>query len=268
MNKKNTKRTAKAESNLSRHPELISGFHNRTTLQDRNKKMAGVTIEVTLSTLLALTVLFLILNMFSSNLRAMVANGGIQNMFNRDNSFEKTSYSKINSDRTQVKESQVGVQIVGDQGSLAWWHQQAIDEIAKLANKPQPLSDSDRMNLALWLTIFAESGDKLYGNNALSNTYVSGTNTSYNNLKNDNHIKIQFGNLFTNDKGGYDTTVTLNDGTKITYNWDSGTVINNLGEELKTGQDNSKPATTQPGDSETERITNVQAIKATFGLIK
>jgi hypothetical protein len=236
--------------------EKRSLYHGGT-MNKKNRKRAGVTVEVTLSTLLALTVLFLILNMFTSNIKAMIANSGMQNMFNRDNSYEKTDFKNVKTDRTQI-----GVQTVGDQGSLAWWNKQAVDNIQKLSEK-SPLTDADKIDLARWLTIYAESGN--LGGNEMLNQQMPNSTQTYSSLQ-ANYIKIQLGQSFIKS---YLTQVTLGDGRSLFYNWDKENITNESNLVLYTANQTNDNASSNPKTStEQKRIANIEAIKTTFDLIK
>lgn len=115
----------------------------------RGRKSAGVTLELILAITLAVLVLFFILNIFSDNLKGMVANSGIQNMFNNK---QKATYAKEAFDPTQVN-----VQVLAEQGSIVFHTLQeaqdyAINKIKGYINNP-PQNADQVMDLAKALTI-------------------------------------------------------------------------------------------------------------------
>ncbi len=112
------------------------------------KKIAGITIEVTLSVALSILVLFLALGLFSDNLATMAANSGIQNLFNRNNEIAKTKQDTWGIHPTKT---QVNVQVVADQG-LSWYLTQAQEKIAYYNQNP-PTTQAQVEDLAKQLTI-------------------------------------------------------------------------------------------------------------------
>ena len=121
------------------------------SIKVRNAKKAGITVEVALAALLSVTVLFLVLGLFSQNLQVMAANSNINNLFK--NSDRMTAHNGFNRDYAS---SQVNVQIVGEQGITAI-HDQAKKAIDALAAKTTPLTDQEIASLAKYLTILAMS---------------------------------------------------------------------------------------------------------------
>lgn len=87
-------------------------------------KAGGVTVELLLAILLSVVVLFLILGLFSDNLKQMIVNSNISRVF--ANNSAKTTYSNQNPDPTQTQEE---VQIVADH-ALDWYLKNAQDAIA------------------------------------------------------------------------------------------------------------------------------------------
>jgi len=124
------------------------------SIKVRNAKRAGITVEVALAALLSVTVLFLVLGLFSQNLQVMAANSNINNLFNRTD--KMTAHNSFNRDYTS---SQVNVQIVGEQGITAI-HDQAQKAIDALAAKTTPLTDQEIASLAKYFTILAMSASE------------------------------------------------------------------------------------------------------------
>ena len=124
----------------------------------RNAKRAGITVEVALAALLSVTVLILVLGLFSQNLQVMAANSNINNLFNNSNRISNSGFNRDYSKSVvNVTTSQQSVGTVGDQG-IQKYHTDAQDAINKLLAKPQPLTDpSDIANLAKYLTLLAMS---------------------------------------------------------------------------------------------------------------
>lgn len=120
-------------------------------------KRASSTIEVALAIVMALLVLYLVLNLFSGNIQTVVKNSGLYKVTHKDNADKKTANIAMDTDPTKT---QINVQIVADQGSLAQYHNDAAATIERYAteSKTETLTDENIQNLALQLTIFAESG--------------------------------------------------------------------------------------------------------------
>lgn len=112
-----------------------------------NSRQAGVTVETTLSILLAVVVLFLILGLFSNNLKEMIANSNMSRLF-VNNANSKTVNQKWGVDPTKT---QVDVKIVADQG-LDYYLTQAQQTIAKYKATP-PQNESEIEDLAKAATI-------------------------------------------------------------------------------------------------------------------
>lgn len=93
------------------------------------KRKAALTIEISLSIIMCLAVLFLILSLFGSNLQAIAVNGGLQNFFKRNNDTAKTYYDK-KYEANNPAQTQVNVQIVADQG-LNYYISSALATIEK-----------------------------------------------------------------------------------------------------------------------------------------
>lgn len=79
-------------------------------MHNQNKKLGAITVEVGIGIALAVIVLIIAIGLFNDNLAAMVSNSGISNMFNNTN---KSTYDNFNRDYTN---SQVNVQLIGEQG--------------------------------------------------------------------------------------------------------------------------------------------------------
>lgn len=182
-------------------------------------KKANLSLELILSSALGLCVLFLVLGLFGNNLKDMFDHGNMNNLFN--NKAEATSYSKWGKNYSN---SQVEVAVVAEQG-LSAYHDNAQKTIESLAKLPV-LTDEQKISLAEALTVYGESGSKAPDEEI----------SQYNNLKNSNQIKIDFGNC---------TTRVLSIDKK--YNW------SNDNSSLNYNSNNEKA-----------RIQNVIAIHAKF----
>ncbi len=112
------------------------------------RKKAGITVEVTLSIVLAVLVLFLTLGLFSGNLKTLVENGGIQTLFDKDASADKIAYNPKEGDPTAT---QVNVQVVAEQG-LEWYLTQAQEAIQMYKENP-PTTQEQIEDLAKAATI-------------------------------------------------------------------------------------------------------------------
>ena len=78
---------------------------------NRNKHSASVTIELAIGVALAVSVLFVILGLFNNNLKNMIVNTNLSNVFK--NNDVKTAFTVFNKDYSN---SQINVQIMGEQG--------------------------------------------------------------------------------------------------------------------------------------------------------
>lgn len=116
------------------------------------KKAGGITVELLLAVILSVVVLFLILSLFSNNLKQMVVNSNISRMFANNSAKTANANWEANPTQTQVNVKQVNVQIVADQG-LDWYRKNAIDLITKYKNQKEPLSDAQIADLAEQITI-------------------------------------------------------------------------------------------------------------------
>jgi len=120
-------------------------------------RRAGVTVEVVIAIILALSVLFLVLGLFSDNLKTIADNAGINNLVKKDTS-TVTANAKLNKNYTN---SVVNVQIAGQQG-LQWFMnntQKQIDVLntksttgAVVAPATTGLSAADQIDLAKYFT--------------------------------------------------------------------------------------------------------------------
>lgn len=156
-------------------------------MDTRGIKKAEVTLEAVLAVALSAIVLFFVLGLFGDNVSTMVQNSRIYQLFNKDNS-KKTSWEKYDNDPTKT---QMNVQIVADQATLSWYHNQALQQIEKLAAITDPLTDQQTIDLAKFLTIFSQSAPQgVNKTKALTETYVEGTNITYYQLARNNSIVI------------------------------------------------------------------------------
>lgn len=214
-------------------------------------RKASISIEVSLSVLLASAVLIIALGLFSENLRAMALSSNMTNFFKGNRAKTANTYMDTNPIENRVTVAQLpaaqNVGIVGDQGqTIESIHNAAQQAIIALAQKPQPLTDNaDIINLAEQLTILAESGTKIQYQ-TLGET-IPGMSMTYNQLKNTNHIVI---NTFGTP---YYTQVKLTDGTTKNYPWGVPDTNSNY---------NINPA--DPNVSQTAEKANIEVIKTTF----
>lgn len=180
-------------------------------------KKAGISIEFVLATVLALVVIFSVLGLFSKNLKTMVANSNFNNLLHKQHA---TDYDHKNMDYSVAQKNlEQNVQIVAEQGmTVAQYHAQAMATINAIAQLPQPLSDTDKINLAKALTIYVESGTK----DARSMIYepltvsVQGKPQDYNyrTLGTDNGIYISY--------SGPNYSTTVQNDPKSPYQWGKG----------------------------------------------
>ena len=80
-------------------------------MMNRKRHSAGVTMEVAIGVALAVAVLFVILGLFNNNLKNMIVNTNLSNIFK--NNDVKTAFTAFNKDYSN---SQINVQIMGEQG--------------------------------------------------------------------------------------------------------------------------------------------------------
>lgn len=140
----------------------------RNSLNGRDRKVAGVTVELMLAITLAVVVLFFVLSIFGDNLKTMVASSGIQRMYAND---QKTTYSTQKYDPTSVN-----VQVLAEQGNTFTSFQDAKDKAkAKvdgyLANPPQ--NEEQVLDLAKWATIAKIVGGDTIITLDLYNNFIS-----------------------------------------------------------------------------------------------
>lgn len=216
-------------------------------------KEASISIEVSLSVLLASAVLIIALGLFSENLKAMALSSNMTNFFKgntakTDNTYMDTNTNRINN-RVTVAQVPTGqnTMIVADQGqTIEEIHNAAQQAIIALAQKPQPLTNNaDIINLAEQLTILAESGTTAQYQ-TLGET-IPGMSQTYNQLKNTNHIIISTAGII------YYTQVKLTDGTTKNYSWGNSNTNPNY---------SVNPA--DPNVSQTAEKANIDAIRTKF----
>ena len=221
--------------------------------KSKRSRNAGITVEVSLSILLTLGVLFLTLGLFSNNLKSMVFNSNIRNFFNKQNSVSKTANLAWGNNPTATE---VNVAITGDQG-LAAYHSEAIATIKALVEQATPLTAAQVTNLAEALTIKANSGQlaadgELYktlsseseGIN-ISKQYLTATGKTndkflYYDLLTPNKVD---GNTIIIDNKNYKTRVILSNNTIKDYKWTNDNATATI---------------------EKSRIANVVVIKSSF----
>lgn len=159
-------------------------------------RKASISIEVSLSVLLASAVLIIALGLFSENLKAMALNSSMTNFFKGNRAKTANTFMDSNAVNNRVTVAQLpaaqNVGIVGDQGqTVESEHSSAQATIEALAKLPQPLSGQQLIDLALALTLFGESGIH-DGDTTLGEAKVAGTDTTYSTLASNNHIIITF----------------------------------------------------------------------------
>lgn len=132
---------------------------SRKFMSRNDVKKAGITIEMMLAISLAVVVLFLVLGLFSNNLKNMVAGGGMQNIFKSSTTMD--SETKLNKNYAN---SQMEVGVMAGQGvifdpskaTLPEWIAEAKKQLDALKNKT-PLTDADKMIIAKWATILGQT---------------------------------------------------------------------------------------------------------------
>ena len=150
----------------------------------RRFKQAGVSIEIIIAIALSVVALFFILGLFSDNLHTMATTGKLAQMNN--NNETKTQFAEGNPTKTEIN-----VQLVGDQGTLAWYNAQAKATIEQLGAKTTPLTDQEKIDLAKALTIFGDTSAN-WGSNALSQSPTLPNGYNYLNFGISNGIKIDY----------------------------------------------------------------------------
>jgi len=120
----------------------------------KSVKRAEITIEMAIAIAMSVVVVLLVLKLFGGNISTIVKNSGIGRLLYKDNSIAKTAWAD---DPTKT---QINVQIVADQGSLAQYHNDAAAAIERYETESHTdtLTAENLENLALQLTIYAESG--------------------------------------------------------------------------------------------------------------
>lgn len=181
-------------------------------------KEASISIEVSLSVLLASAVLIIALGLFSENLKAMALNNNMTQYFLKGNRAKTANtYMDTNAVNNKVTVAQLpaaqNVGTVGDQGqTLESVHSSAQAMIESLAKAPQPLTMTQKINLAEALTKFGLSGSgKDFAPQVLAggSVIVNGQSVPYTQLMSDNGINIYY----------TDFTTTV-DGAPKDYSWD------------------------------------------------
>lgn len=211
-------------------------------------RKASISIEVSLSVLLASAVLIIALGLFSENLKAMALNSSMTNFFKGNRAKTANTYMDTNPVNNRVTVAQLpaaqNVGIVGDQGqTVDSIHNEAKATIEALAKLPQPLSGQQLIDLALALTLFGESGTE-EGGNVLKKAFVEGTNTSYKQLGKNNGINVYFEN------GAQYTDISSR--TSPIY-WDSN-----------AGNENASYDYTMDTKAPLQRVANLNGIRDCF----
>lgn len=195
------------------------------------KKQGGITMEVVFSILLGLGVLFLVLGLFSDNLKGMITQSNMSNMFN--NNGQKTAFELQKTDPTGNQINVAETQIAGEHG-LSWYNETAKSKIEELS-KISPLTDAQKIDLAKWLTIYGNSGTTNSTAESLSMGRTS-DGKSYSQLAYENGIYIKW--------SSYTTIVGDN-----SYNWRN---------------ENTHTGISESSTIESEKISNIKAIEGSF----
>lgn len=139
-------------------------------------KNAELTVEIGLSLALTIVALFLVLGLFSQNLKSMVdASGMKKNLFNK-NTIAKTTYDNHSVDYTA---SQVNVEVVADQG-LDWYLTNAQERIDNYLQTP-PATPSEISDFAKAETI--KTVNDVSSITSKENDLINALNISINPLK-------------------------------------------------------------------------------------
>lgn len=173
------------------------------------RKRAGITIEVMLAAALALIVLFMILGLFSNNLKKMFEGGSINNMFTNNQStstFDKDYGYKATSsqDNGAVGDQALAMQKIED------YRAEAVSKINYYAGL-KSLTNEQRLDLAKYLTIFGEAAEipsTAAGQNSIS--AFQDTALYKTSVTTDGHNNGKSYQTLANDNG-------------ITFNWAQGT---------------------------------------------
>jgi len=215
-----------------------------------NKKRADTT-EVILAVTLAVVVTYLILNLFSTNINTLVNNSGIHKLLFKNNADNKTSFSKMDTDPTKTE---VNVQMVADQADLARYHNEAAGVIEDIAMESgtETLYDQDKIRLAKFLTIYAESG-----NTTPLILLEENHNDDY--FKNMSYAQFgrQHGVYVYPNVGKYITTVQLDD-TRL------GSQTIEWGEKYNHYVNDANTSIAINSQDQTVRVQNVQTIQEIF----
>jgi len=209
----------------------------------RMKKKRADLNEIVFSIAMVTLVVLLILQLFNTNINTLVNNSGIHKLLFKNNADDKTSFSKMDTDPTKT---QVNVQMVADQGTLAKYHNEAAGVIENATLDSFPLDDMQKEDLGKFLTVYAESGntspDILLDERHTDNYF---NNLSYRQFGRNNGVEVDFYNGVT--------SVTLNTGVTRTFDWAKD----------KNYDDKYNFGTNSPNDI-VKRVTNLEAIKETF----
>lgn len=197
---------------------------------------ASISIEISLSVLLASAVLILALGLFSESLKAMALNSNMSNFFKGNKLKTANTYVDKTPTATKVTVAQVpqgqNVQIVADQG-LSGAHNEAKRIIEQYASLTTPLTQAQLNNLALQLTIFGVSGTQApYAELGSAQVTSNGQSMSY--------MEFAYKNGIDPDFIYGTTTVGAN-----TYDWTNDYSGNG----------------TRPDSSEQDRLANIDVIK-------
>lgn len=118
------------------------------------RKKASISMEMLLSIILAVGVLFLVLGLFNNNLKDMTAHGGLNNLFRKSSAtaYEQGAAFRQDSSKSYTN-SQVNVKIVAEQG-LQWYMdntQAGIDSLYT-TSLTTSLTANDQIDLIKYFT--------------------------------------------------------------------------------------------------------------------
>jgi len=221
-------------------------------LERKCMKRAEVTIEMVMSVLIAVMAVYLVLNLFGKNIQTVVENSGLYKVVHGDNADKKTAYKPMDTDPTKT---QINVQIVADQGSLAEYHGDAAATIERYETESHTgtLTPENIQNLALQTTIFVASDTSGASSKKLLKAAYFGNNptkTYYDFTNNDCGINVSYEPLI--GSSGFYTIATKNGNVPVYW-----------GSQLKN---NKKPFNNAYANSSAsnDRVKIIEGIKQCF----
>jgi len=224
------------------------------------------TTEVVLSILVAVMSIYLVLNLFGKNIQTVVENSGLYKVTHLDNE-KKTAFEPMDTDPTKT---QINVQIVADQGSLAELHGDAAATIERYETEShtETLTPENIMNLALQTTIFVASSETWTSSKKILQAPYFGNNptkTYYDFTDTDCGIKVSYEPAL----GGTDfTTVVTKNGKYKIVKWGGQKKLN---KEYYNDVYSSTTSASTTGANDAEgqnspsfRVKNIEGIKKCF----